>query len=63
MLINDCKDGLTVLLFLVEMATIPYHLWVFMKRKDQDKAFMQRIMKGFKPVVYCSAAFCLLRYL
>jgi hypothetical protein len=62
-LINDFKDGLTLILFLVEMATIPLHLWVFMGRKEQDKALMQRTLKFLKPVIYTSTVYSFLRYL
>lgn len=62
-LINDFKDGLTLIVFLVEMATIPLHLWVFVRRKELDKAFLEKSMRFLRPVVCVMAGFCLLRYL
>jgi hypothetical protein len=63
LIIYDIKDGLTLVLFTIEMITIPIHLMNYMKRKQEDKHFYRTLFKSYKPIFVCCLLFCLLRYL
>jgi hypothetical protein len=63
LIIYDTKDVLSMILFIVEMITIPLHLLTYMKRKKTDSNFYLNVYSIFKPVFACCLSFCFVRYL
>lgn len=63
LLIFDTKDGSTLIVFITEMITIPIHLYLYIKRKNNDTEFHRKILKSYKPLFCVCLIFCFVRYL
>lgn len=62
LIIFDIKDGLTLTLFVIEMVTIPFHLMIYMKRKEKDTGIYRKLYRSYKPIFFFCLVFCLVRY-